>query len=483
MRHLSTSTRNASCSRRSRLDLKRTLMLHVAAVTVAAVLAASTLVVGVTLYGLRQSNEEVADMVGRLLEFQLLRIESNLDRPERFPDWETVSTHLLTEGQCLRYSTAEGAVGRVDCAGSRAAPSWRLPPLVQRWLARQADAGHELKLRGRPHGQIMVTTEPAAITAAAMRGITPMLALAVLLGGSVCVLLYFSISRSLAPVADVLDGLDRLARGDLGWRLPRFRLAELDRIAAVFNHMAMALQQAASEQRTLAARLVDTAELERRRIARDLHDELSQNLAAMSALAASIKMGAAERSGDLARDAARLQDIAASVMKSLRQTLRDLRPQEIDDLGLRQSLAALVARTRQHAGGRLSIDLEIAGSVDGFRPASAAHVYRIVQEGLANVVKHAGARHARVTLQVVPVAGNAPSEHAQRVQILIEDDGCGLTSEDQAVRPGMGLIGMRERVMALGGSLSVTKGPAGGVALRASFPFPALSATEGLSIP
>ncbi|MEI4578740.1 sensor histidine kinase, partial [Klebsiella pneumoniae] len=88
-----------------------------------------------------------------------------------------------------------------------------------------------------------------------------------------------------------------------------------------------------------------------------------------------------------------------AVMKSLRATLRDLRPQEIDDLGLRAGLAALAATSERLSNGTLAITLETSGTLDELPPATSAHVYRIVQEGLANVVKHAGASRCSVTLR------------------------------------------------------------------------------------
>ena len=116
-----------------------------------------------------------------------------------------------------------------------------------------------------------------------------MLGLTALVIGAICILQYGAMSRVLRPTKDILAGLDRLARGDLSSRLPRFQLIELQRISEAFNTLAANLERTTREKKELAAKLVDQQEQERLDLARDLHDELAQSLTAMSAVAASIK--------------------------------------------------------------------------------------------------------------------------------------------------------------------------------------------------
>jgi signal transduction histidine kinase len=138
------------------------------------------------------------------------------------------------------------------------------------------------------------------------------------------------------------------------------------------------------------------------------------------------------------------------VMRSLRTTLQTLRPPEIDDLGLEVCLTALISDHERRADGKLKIALDLDGDLDGLPPTTAAHLYRIVQEGLTNIRKHANASRARVTLSFQPVSGR------QWLSLTIEDDGYGPTGNGIAVEGGgLGLIGMRERAMALGGQLDV----------------------------
>ena len=101
-----------------------------------------------------------------------------------------------------------------------------------------------------------------------------------------------------------------------------------------------------------------------------------------------------------------------AMMKSLRTTLQTLRPPEIDDFGLAASLAALAREQERRTGGKLKILLQVDGDLDGLPPSVASHVYRIVQEGLTNIGKHANASRARVTFDICPDKSEAASSGA-----------------------------------------------------------------------
>jgi signal transduction histidine kinase len=145
--------------------------------------------------------------------------------------------------------------------------------------------------------------------------------------------------------------------------LPNFRLIELQRISEAFNTLAANLEWTTRETTQLAAKLVDHQEQERLDLARDLHDEFAQSLSAMSAVAASIKATAETECPALVPEADNLSQISMAMMRSLRTTLRALRPPEIDDFGLAASLSALVRDQERLAGGQLKILLEINGDL------------------------------------------------------------------------------------------------------------------------
>jgi len=192
----------------------------------------------------------------------------------------------------------------------------------------------------------------------------------------------------------------------------------------------------------------------------------------MSAVAASIKATAEAKCPALVPEARNLSQISMAVMRALRTTLRALRPPEIDDFGLAASLAVLARDHEQLAGGGLKISLEINGDLRALPPTAASHVYRIVQEGLTNINKHAHGAHARVDLGFRPEAGDPITSERRWLTLTIENDGRGAADSGMATEGnGFGLIGMRERVTALGGQLDVLDLGDRGFRLHAMIPF------------
>ncbi len=387
------------------LDLKWSLTLRVVAVAFGCFLGAAALALYGTCRELRQANESVADIVVRQLQVQLFRIEASIDAPARFPDWEPVIDRVQGAGQCIRFVRPDGGVGRSSCVGvdrhSGGPPAW-FATLVAVLPATLADTARPVSNHGRNFGTLVVTTEPAVVVAAIWKDVFGLLGLTALLVVAICLMQYVAISRALRPTQNILAGLDRLARGDLSCRLPQFRLIELQRISEVFNTLAASLERTTHERAALAARLVDGQEQERRHLARELHDELAQTLSAISAAAASIKVTAETECPALVPEASSLTQTSIAVMRSLRTTLQTLRPPEIDDFGLAAGLKTLVRDHERRAGGKLRILLEVDGDLGALPPTAASHVYRIVQEGLTNIARHADARRARVALALAP---------------------------------------------------------------------------------
>jgi signal transduction histidine kinase len=455
------------------LDLKTSLMLRL----VAGALACFFIAAGLALFGtyrdVRQVNARVADVLVRRLQIQLSHIESGIDATTRFPDFDLVSEHLLSAGQCVQYVGSNGSLVRSSCIGfNRETPPAWFGAISSRIPAPQADVVRSISYRDKPYGSIVVTTEPAAIFAAIWKEVSGMLGLTALVIGAICILQYRAISEVLRPTKDILAGLERLGHGDLSSRLPHFRLMELQRISETFNALAASLERTTREKMQLAAKLVDHREQERLDLARDLHDELAQNLSAMSAVAASIKATAEAECPALVPEARKLSQISMAVMRALRTTLRALRPPEIDDFGLAASLAVLARDHEQLAGGGLKISLEINGDLGALPPTAASHVYRIVQEGLTNINKHAHGTHARVDMGFRTEDGDPNTSERRWLTLTIENDGRGAADSGMAAEGnGFGLVGMRERVTALGGQLDILNLGDRGFRLHAMIPF------------
>lgn len=212
------------------------------------------------------------------------------------------------------------------------------------------------------------------------------------------------------------------------------------------------LRRALGENRYLMRRLLEVQEEERRRLARELHDELGQTLNA-------IKLDALALPGS--GPAGRIAANADRVYAAAGDLVRRLRPTALDELGLRAALEACVDRWRV-SHPQLAVQLSMSGDLDALGETRSLALYRIVQEGLTNCVRHAGARHFYIDL-------TRDAEPGGGVLLEMRDDGAGLAADASRSR-GTGITGMRERVMLLGGQFELLSAPGGGVTIRVEIP-------------
>ncbi len=329
---------------------------------------------------------------------------------------------------------------------TRMAPGWeavRCP-----WRAGERTIG-ELVIRPDPSSEIQEVWKES-VGLAQLAGL-------IFLGMNLAV--YGILGRALRPMDRILEALTGLEQGRLETRLPRFSLPELTCIARAFNRMAEALEQSMTRNRQLSRRLLEVQEEERKRLARELHDELGQYLSAIHAEAAAI-LGQTEALPAPARSSAQaIVEACRAMMAIVRGMLARLRPEALDELGLEEALRELVAGWRRRHPA-VACTLELAGDVEDLDEAAKVCLYRLVQEGLTNVAKHAQARRVEVRL-----ARTGPPD---RVSVEVRDDGRGLVPV--SVQAGYGLLGMRERVESLGGRFAVESRPQGGVRVAAELP-------------
>ena len=204
-------------------------------------------------------------------------------------------------------------------------------------------------------------------------------------------------------------------------------------------------------------RVVEAQELERARLARELHDETGQ---ALTSILLGLKpLEQAAPSPEAATAIESLRELVVSTLQNVRRLAVELRPTALDDFGLVPAVERLADTFREQSG--LTVDLE-ARLGDSRLPAEAeTTLYRVIQEALTNIVKHAGATGVSILLQ----------RRSHAVHLVVEDDGAGF---DPAVpREGaLGLAGMRERVALAGGKLQIESTPGGGTTLVAEVPVP-----------
>jgi signal transduction histidine kinase len=218
---------------------------------------------------------------------------------------------------------------------------------------------------------------------------------------------------------------------------------------------AVAIENAGSVRRDALRRAVQAQEVERRRLARELHDETGQALTSIL-----LGLSAVERAGSL--DEARaavgeLRDLVVETLQEVRALAVELRPSALDDFGLEPALRRLGQSIRETR----SLDVQVETMLDGSRLPEDVEtaVYRIVQEALTNVVKHARAERVSIVL----------TRTSDGVLVVIEDDGHGFET-DEIRRGGLGLTGMRERVDLLEGKLEIESARGAGTTLIVELP-------------
>lgn len=269
------------------------------------------------------------------------------------------------------------------------------------------------------------------------------------------------------PILDLVRATHAVARGDFSQRVPRWAADEIGELAVAFNQMTEALA-AADRERLDRDRLrehymsgvISAQENERQRIARELHDSIGQSLTALLVGLGRLKNGEAD--SDTRAQADALRAIVAAALDEIRELSWRLRPRALDDLGLASALQQYVDDYQRRYG--LPVEMLVSGLERRLPPELETTVYRIIQEGLTNIARYAGAAH--VSLIVRAGAG--------RLKLIIEDDGVGFDAEAVGQkREALGLHGIRERAALFGGALTIESSPGQGASLFIDLPYPA----------
>ena len=229
------------------------------------------------------------------------------------------------------------------------------------------------------------------------------------------------------------------------------------------------LRRQQSELRELSAQVFEAREEEKTLIARELHDELGQLLTAMKMDLSWLRERLPGLEPALEAKARQMNAMLDQTVGSVRRIAADLRPLMLDDLGLADAAGWLVEDFARRSGIECRIDMPPAERVDALDRDRAIAVYRVLQEALTNIARHSGAKRAWAALE----AGE------DALTLEIEDDGCGIAAEDIAKSRSLGIKGMRERMLYLGGELEVTRAPRGGTRVRARVPLAGARAAGG----
>jgi two-component system sensor histidine kinase UhpB len=255
--------------------------------------------------------------------------------------------------------------------------------------------------------------------------------------------------RRFAPLEELIGAMERVDFGGRDSRegLPTANVEEVVRLHQAFDRMLGRLE---AERARTATAVLQAQEGERARLARDLHDEANQ---ALTGVLLRLEATAQHAPAPLRDELRETQAVATRAMGELVRLARELRPSALDDLGLGAALRTQVAEFGRRAGVNASLALPSEG-VEDLAPDEQLVVYRIVQEGLSNVARHAGARSVRVEVE----------RESGGTLVRVADDGGGFRAGRHA--PGLGLTGMRERAVLAGGRLDVDSAPGAGTTIE-----------------
>jgi two-component system sensor histidine kinase UhpB len=261
--------------------------------------------------------------------------------------------------------------------------------------------------------------------------------------------------RRFTPLEKLIEEMEKVDLSRPGPLLPRSidgigETEEVERIELAFLRMMRRLE---AERRRAGSAALQAQEEERARVARDLHDEVNQSLTGLL-----LRLEAAREAAppELEAELAETKSLANQAMRELLSLARQLRPTALDDLGL---AAAVAGQVEQLAHGEIEAEFVADGNLSDLGDDAQLVVYRVAQEALSNAARHSGAGRVEVSLR----------HHQDRgVELEVADNGRGFAFDES--EGGLGIAGMRERALLIGGELTIESRPGRGTTVRLTVP-------------
>ena len=309
---------------------------------------------------------------------------------------------------------------------------------------------------GMPSSELIIRPDPADEITEAWDEARSLLSLLVTFFLIANILLFVIIGRLLKPVNSIIKGLDDIERGDYKSRLQSVQLPELDKIRQKFNLMAGVLEESREQNLYLTKQTLAIQEEERRHLARELHDEMGQSISAIKAVAVSI----GQRTNDekTQSNVEKITEISSRIYDVVRGMMRRLHPVILDELGLIPALNDVIDDWNTHHENTFCHFELDTNNLDSLSREVSITIYRLIQECLNNVAKHANAEDVFITL----------INKGKVLELSVKDNGQGFDLKQQ-IR-GLGLSGMRERVEALNGQFDIDSESGKGVDIQIILP-------------
>ncbi|WP_407187035.1 histidine kinase [Bradyrhizobium centrosematis] len=344
----------------------------------------------------------------------------------------------LTTSSDIQFRSAEGRPPQDGRRNLQAVPQWFADLL----MISDTDAAAPVLIDGRRIGDIVFLPDLSADLFEKWIGFLALASLVAVLMVLTGIIAYFFAGSALRPLQHLGEGLTRMRRGDYTKPIPVGGPPEIRQSCAEANALAATLAQLSQDNRDLMHRLVSLQDDERRDLARELHDELGPLLFSIRASTIAL-VDAAPLAGNLGNSAQEVLQSVEALQQTNRRILDRLRPLYIEELGLAASVQTLLRNFRKQAP-HIALTDTIDPDLNVIDGPLARTIYRVIQEALTNVLRHAKASSAHVQ---ATIAG-------ETLVIEISDDGGGFPADNVF---GRGLTGMHERVRALSGSLSLLR--------------------------
>jgi two-component system sensor histidine kinase UhpB len=310
-----------------------------------------------------------------------------------------------------------------------------------------------VSVNGKP-GSLVITSHPNDEMTEIWDGIITQLQVGSAIAVALFLITMMVVSRALAPIQALFEAMTKIESGGYDTRVKPDGPPELAAICTKLNHLAAALGDAVEDKRRLAERVVSLQDVERKEIARELHDEFGPYLFALRAHVSSLMriVDAREPGIDALRKhgSAILAQVNA-LQQFNRRILEKLRPVGLTELGLREALGALL-RLWGESHPDVIIETAISPALGETGETADLTIYRTVQESLTNVFRHAGATSVNISIEPSDQLSGIKRGSRGCALVRVRDNGNGLSPDH---RLGLGLTGMRERILALGGTLTV----------------------------
>lgn len=334
-----------------------------------------------------------------------------------------------------------------------APPERDVPPWFESLIPGIESLGNTQHVRFLPDGRALrLRADPSDELAEVWESVGDVVLLFLLSAVLSNVAIWLGVRQGMRPVAHFLAALDAIQKGNYTARLKNYRIGEVNELADHFNRMADAVERSELENRRLSRALMEVREQERAYLARELHDDLGQYLTGIQAQAFLVS-SAPDRADKVARVAEQISTNCEAMQKSFRRLVRDLHPVMLEQLGLIEAIRSYVEDWARTNG--IQVEAHLDADLPAFPDGYGIHLYRIVQEALNNVARHAGAD--RVSLELT--WGEAGLE------LDLCDNGRG-PGTAMGSASGMGIRSMQERARCLDGSLVVENGPESGTCVR-----------------